>query len=274
MAKTGSTQKTAVKASQPKGAASKNVDRGVWGWIESEKGRIWETPLIPEGDTCVATVKRSFSKELDSTFKFYAYRSGRVLGRRDTVDAAKKLAESGKADPRDDAVALYAKNHSGDIPMFLRLSEKERQQVRQHYRYDAPAASKVEAFERAAVKRGLTAADMTDPGTVKLLEEMAAKDRGAAAAAGVERPKGRSAGSSATTKAERAAVDVQDAAKLSSLRDGNPKKEGSAAWKRWDLLLDHARKGSNVGAFLKDGGNPETLRNAVLKGWVKMEGGK
>ena len=271
MAKTGSTQKAAV--TQPKGAASKNVDRGVWGWIESERGRIWETPLIPEGDTCVATVKRSFSKELDGTYKFYAYRSGRVLGRRDTVDAAKKLAESGKADPRDDAVALYVRDHSGDIPMFLRLSEKERQQVRQHYRYDAPAASKVEAFQRAVEKRGMTVADLTDPGTVKLLEELAAKDRGAAAA-GVERPKGRSAGSSATTKAERAAVDVQDAAKLSSLRDGNPKKEGSAAWKRWDLLLDHARKGSNVGAFLKDGGNPETLRNAVLKGWVKMEGGK
>lgn len=287
MAKAGSAQKKSLDAAAPKGAASKNVDRGVWQWIEKEKGKIWETPLIPEGDVCIASVKRSFSKELDGTFKFYAYRNGRILGRRDTEPEAKKLCISGKADPRDDAVMFYVRNHSQDIPMFLRLSEKERQQVREHYRYDAPAQSRIVAYEKAAKERGYgNAADVKDPSTLKLLAELAAKTKEDGVAPGKrasakQAPGGRPAkvrgpatpgGGKKPTKAERDQLELDPKAKLSRARDGNPKKEGTEAYPRWALMFEHCDKGSTVAQYEKAGGNITTLKNAIFMGWAKVEG--
>lgn len=282
MAKTGSTQKKPVAQAAPKGAATKNKDRGVWQWHEKEKGRLWETPLIPEGDVCTATVKRSFSKELDGTYKYYAYRSGRIMGRRDTAETAISLVESGKADSRDDAVSLYAKNHSGDIPMFLRLTEKEREQVRTHYKYDAPVQSRVTAFERAAAERGYkNAADITDPGTVKLLAELAAKAAAgsgssvtAKPAKGGRAPRGGAAtvgGGKKPTKADRDNLELAPTAKLQRARDGNPKKEGTEAYPRWALMFEHCDKGSTVAQFEKAGGNTTTLKNAIFMGWAKVQ---
>lgn len=295
MAKAGSAQKEAVRPKSKSGAQAarkaelmaasvetKSVStgdrkRGVWNWMEISPGQTWQTPLIPNGDWCVASVKRSFSKETDGKFRYYAYRNGSILGRRDTAEEARKLAESGKVDNRKDAVSVYATEHPLDIPMFLRLTEQERIQVRKHYPESAPAQSQVEAVAREASRRGVkSAADTSDPGTVKLLAELAAQARagqlaGARAAANDGRPASRG-GSSSTSKAERAAVGLPDGAKLVRCRDGNPKKEGSAARKRWELMFTHCDRGSTVTQFLKDGGNPETLRNAVLKGFVRLEG--
>jgi hypothetical protein len=263
MAKT-TTKKTDAKTA-PVGAATKNKERGVWHWLEKEKGRVWESALLPEGDLCIATIKRSFSKELDGTYKFYAYRSGRIMGRRDTVQDAQHLAESGKADDRKDAVYDYAKNHSGDVPMFLRLTEDERRQVRQHFKYDAPRQSDLVKF---AKERGAT--DVKDPSTRKFLEELA-KTKAVADEGAAKTPR---AASAKTSTPRPARSDVDPAAVMSRTRDGNPKKAGSGAYARWTLMFTHCDRGSTVGEFLAAGGNPETLRNAIIKGFAAVTGGK
>lgn len=260
MAKAGQTQKKpVVLADAPKGASTKNKERGVWQWLEREKGKIWESALIPEGDVCVASVKRSFSKELDGTFKFYGYRSGRILGRRETFEEARALAESGKFDERKDAVYEYVKNHSGDVPMFLRLTDDERRQVREHYKYDAPRQSDLVKYARERGDEGIK-----DPSTRKFLAELA-KQKPEAGGAGTKK---------APAEKREAPSEFDPAGVLSRVRDGNPKKEGSAAFKRWALMFRHCELGSSMSEFLKDGGNPETLRNAVIKGWASVGGKK
>lgn len=51
-------------------------------------------------------------------------------------------------------------------------------------------------------------------------------------------------------------------------RGKNPKHEGSAAHERWNLLL--RCDGKTVAEFLRDRGNPTTLRNAVARGVVQL----
>lgn len=240
MAKAAQTEKT------PDKSPMSDKQRGTWQWLEVVKGERWETPLIPDGDLCIASVKRSFSKELDGTFKFYAYRSGRILGRRDTAQEAQKLCEGGKADARKDAAALYAANHSGDIPMFLRLAAHEREQVRKHFKFDAPAPAKLAAFE----KRG----EVVPP---------PAKPKATVARKEAPQPK--------ATVARKEVSKFPETGKLVRLKDGNPKKEGTAAWARWDLMFKHCAKASTVKTFAADGGNLETLTNAVLKGYAAVK---
>lgn len=82
--------------------------------------------------------------------------------------------------------------------------------------------------------------------------------------AGVPRPGG-------STKVERADVPaLPPDSVMSRARDGNPKKEGSSAHKRWSLMFTHCERGSTVSEFLAAGGNAETLRNAVLKGYARL----
>jgi hypothetical protein len=49
----------------------------------------------------------------------------------------------------------------------------------------------------------------------------------------------------------------------------NPKKEGTAAHKRWEMLISY--DGKTVGAYHKAKGNPTTLRNAIVSGHVTLE---
>jgi hypothetical protein len=49
----------------------------------------------------------------------------------------------------------------------------------------------------------------------------------------------------------------------------NPKKEGTAAHKRWEMLIAH--EGKTVDAYQKARGNPTTLKNAILSGHVTLE---
>ena len=51
----------------------------------------------------------------------------------------------------------------------------------------------------------------------------------------------------------------------------NPKKEGSAPFERWSLLKKH--HGKTVAVFLEAGGNPVTLKNALLTKHATLKGG-
>jgi hypothetical protein len=54
----------------------------------------------------------------------------------------------------------------------------------------------------------------------------------------------------------------------------NPKKEGTDPWKRWQFMFSYADNGKTVGEYVKEGGNPTTLKNGVKMGWVKVKGMK
>jgi len=51
----------------------------------------------------------------------------------------------------------------------------------------------------------------------------------------------------------------------------NPKKEGTAPHKRWELLVQHHEK--TVAEFLEAGGNPVTLKNAIASGYATLREG-
>lgn len=57
-----------------------------------------------------------------------------------------------------------------------------------------------------------------------------------------------------------------------SFEGKNPKKEGTGAHERWKKLIGHS--GHEVGVFLRDGGNPTTLQNAIKSGRAKLVGGE
>jgi hypothetical protein len=80
------------------------------------------------------------------------------------------------------------------------------------------------------------------------------------------------------TKGEKKAAALKDELPMDSKiireRDGNPKKEGTDAWKRWQTMFSYADGGKTVGDYVTDGGNPTTLRNGVAMGWVKVKGMK
>jgi len=51
----------------------------------------------------------------------------------------------------------------------------------------------------------------------------------------------------------------------------NPKREGTGAWKRWEKVLGAAKQGLLVASYLQEGGNPESLANAVKAGVVAIK---
>lgn len=80
-------------------------------------------------------------------------------------------------------------------------------------------------------------------------------------------PPPKAAGSRSTEKVD---LELPPEATMQRARDGNPKKEGSSAHKRWALMFTHCERSSTVSEFLAAGGNAETLRNAVLKGYARL----
>jgi hypothetical protein len=64
-------------------------------------------------------------------------------------------------------------------------------------------------------------------------------------------------------KAKGEKPQFDESAVIRWLGDGNPKKAGTGAHARWDVLIRHG--GKTVGEFLAAGGNPVTLQNAILQ---------
>lgn len=58
--------------------------------------------------------------------------------------------------------------------------------------------------------------------------------------------------------------------KLKIVKNGNPKKAGSAPRVRWTLLLRKAKQGASVTDYITANGNPTTLRNTIKQGYVEL----
>lgn len=233
--------------------------RGVWKWLEDQKEVRWTTPLIPNGDVCVARVQRSLSKGIHGKYSFYAYRSAKLLGMRDTPEEAQKLCQTGKSDPRRDNVTAYVDTHPGEIPAFLALTEDERRAVRAQYPYAAP---RERAAERAA-RRG--APDMTDPSTVRFAEQLRRNEA---------RAKGAEEGTGITTRGGRKVAESNPEAELEAVPGAaNPGRPGSSRHAKYQAILDGAAAGSTVAQLTAAGADVLRIGKCISKGLVRIKGG-
>lgn len=238
------------------GAARKNFGKPLT-WVESIPGQQWVTDVIPPGEACTPRIKKS-SKSSDGKYVYFCYRNGSAIDVTSSLDLAKAACVRGtlkKGDAEATARILgYVTNHALEIPPFLALTDRERRAVRASYPMSAPSPAKLAAY--AAPRKD------EDPGTVRLRAELVA-------AQAAKQGSGAKVAKPAT-----AALAASPDAVLARLRDGNPKKPGSAAARRWSLLFEHCDSGSTVKVFEAAGGNAETLANAISKGWVKLGGKK
>jgi hypothetical protein len=215
-------------------------------WTEFKKGTEWRADPVGNEEKVPARIVRLTDANKKDTF--FCYRGGKYLDCAATLALAKAHCEAGEGRTNRKAaqerIKQYVDNHPGEIPPFLRLTKEERDAIWKQYPASAPSASRVRLAE---AKPG------EDPATAALRAERMAKldskkDKGG--------------------KRERSPAP---SGKLARLREGNPKKAGSAAHGRWAALLAAADAGHTTEKFVKSGGNPDTLANAVRMGWVSVQ---
>ena len=164
---------------------------------------------------------------------FAAYRDGKFLGCEGTLELAKQRCAINAISERNEILRKWEKAHPEELPPFMQLTDEERAE---YWRRNPPKrASAAPAPRFATGGRGDTGRGEVPP----------------------ERPK--------------KVAGPLPSGKLGRLKDGNPKKAGSGAHKRWDALLTSADKGLTVEAYVAAGGNPDTLANAVRMGWVEVK---
>jgi hypothetical protein len=224
-------------------------------------GTGWISTTTPKGERVPARIRLS-SRNSDGSYSYFCYRDADGIAIAKSLDEAKRKCEIGKQPKLSDNVLRYVEDHPLDIPWWLKLTDKERAAIRAQYPYAAPPASRVDRVLSSIVKKGRNGGpDLSDPGTQKLLAEMAAKEAAGATAAAT----GRVAAKPRTTALETAE------GRLVRLKEGNPKKPGTWAHKRWEALFAACDKPAS--AYRLAGGNLETLANAISKGYVKIEVG-
>jgi len=197
------------------------------------------TPTVPAGDIHSPHIKR-LSKNTDGTYTFIVYRNGRYIDCSNDLEEAKAIAVRGVMRPERilaaEAIRKYVKDTPRDAAAFTKLSKIGQQTIIDVYPHLVPRKSELEG------KKGVKVARVNS-------------NRG-----------------DLMSKNEKRAVanGLPMEAKIKLVDDKNPKKEGSDAHFRWNLLFQH--DGKTVGAFIGQGGNPTTLKNAVKRGNVKVEG--
>jgi len=209
-------------------------ERGVWKWMEREKGRVWMSSLLPADDACCAKVQRSFTQSAGK-WRYYAYRDMRAIGVFDSAEKAKEACEKWKRGAKQkalDPVLVYVDNYQRDVKAFLALTPAQQAQVRSTYPYAAPHENKV-----------LRALGI-EPEVPEDAKLHARKVRG-------EKP-------------------FDDEARMARAKPGNPKAPGTSSHARWERCLQHCDRGATVAQFLEAGGNYTTLKNAVKKGYAKV----
>ena len=210
-------------------------------WLRQPREKdVWHTDHIIKGQFCAGRIK-----QLDKNW-FCVYHNGKYLGHEKTMDAAQKLFATGKMKPIEEEVRAWEKEHRGELPPFLKLTDGER---RAWWHHNPP---KPGAAPGVGGKFGRVRPD-EDPATRRLREQAAA-------------------GSGKGARAARKAAQASLSGVMVRLRDGNPKKPGSAPHGRWSLMFEYADRGSTVEEFTRAGGNPTTLENAIVAGWVKVQG--
>jgi hypothetical protein len=262
----GMMAKTAKKSTEAKNAPVTTSVRPAaeLTWKEEKAGEHWISSNVPEGERHPARIRRS-SKNSDGSYSFFCYRDAQAIAVVHDLAQAKRACAKGKRRELSDSVIEYVEKHPREIPPFLLLTDGERRAVRAQYAYAAPAPTRTMlAMER---RRGATdGGDDSDPGTRALRAELESEGRRSAATgkATVAKVPKRVKGEAAPSPQGR----------LERVKDTNPKKPGSGAWKRWEVLFEHCKKGNTVAAFQAASGNMDTLANAVRAGYVSIKGEK
>lgn len=214
----------------------KDTDTGYeWTWHTPDKDS-WTLTHIPDGECCAPRIKRS-GKNADGSYTYWVYRDSRYIDAVFDLEEAKKIAKIGKMRPER-----------------LLAIEKIRKYLKETPR-DAVAFAKLHEREKQAVTDAY-------PWAVPTKSSMEKN--------GVKAP--RTMRGDMLTKQEKKAQDLPMDSVIKRLKPKNPKKENTDAWTRWELLFQH--DGKTIGEFVKNHGNPTTLRNAVRAGYVSAEGVK
>ncbi len=171
-------------------------------------------------------------RELDGK-TFAVYRDANYLGCEETLKLAQMRAMINAKSDRNRVMRLWEQSNPGELPPYLQMTDGERAEW---WRRNPPKRKEVASV---APRTGGT------PG------------------------EGRPVKAARPPKAEKPST-LDPASALTVVNTTNPKQPGSAPHARWALLL--AGGHATVGAFLEAGGNPETLKNAVAKGYVKLGG--
>lgn len=227
-----------VKATKTRAAAPKKKDTGYeWAWFNTPSDKCrWTLTHIPDGDCCAPQIWQS-SKNADGSFTFIVYRDGRFIDSSNDFEEAKKIARAGVMRPER-----------------LLAVEKVRKYLKETPN-DAAAFAKLHDREKQAISD---------------VYPWAVPKKSALEKTGVTAP--RTMRGDMLTKNEKKAQDLPMDSVIKRLKPKNPKKENTDAWSRWELLFQH--DGKTIGEFVKNHGNPTTLRNAVRSGHVSAEGVK
>lgn len=220
-----------------------------WMWVQSTVDKDkWALTFIPDGDIHAPYIKR-MSKNSDGSYSYYVYRNQKCIGAIRGKDEAKCLkeclqrAKEGKvpaeAVKAHERIMEYVNNKSRDIEQFKKFTEDDRVWIANVYPWCVPKKSDMDAKKVKAPKT--TRGDLQSKGE---------------------------------KKAEQMAAELPMESKIVRERDGNPKKENTDPWKRWQFMFSYADNGKTVGEYVKEGGNPTTLKNGVKMGWVKVKGMK
>lgn len=221
-------------------------------------GLEWLSTTVPKGEHSPARVRIS-SRNSDGSYSYFCYRNAEAVAVRRDLKDAMRACEIGRQAKLSDEVLKYVIDHPLEIPPFLRLTEGERRAVRGQYPHAAPAPSAVRRAEERGVRQG---ADPADPGTRRLLAELAARESAA--------PSGQR-----STRAAKKDALADPLARLCPVQGIiNPAKPGTKRHAGYEILLNCARSGSSVRDYLDAGGKDLRLAKAVRNGLVELKKGE
>jgi hypothetical protein len=206
-----------------------------WIWLQSMTDKDkWSLDHVPDGESHAPRIKL-MSENSDRSKTFYVYRDMKPIGARKNLEDAKKLARAGKPDPE------VQKDHRA----MLDYVDKGDRDVALFKKLSATSQKAIADIYPWALPRKT---DMDAKGVRVKTTRTDLKNK-------------------SEVRAEKLALPMES--KIKVLKP-NPKKEGSAPFARWTLLYQH--DGKTVEDFIKQGGNPTTLANAVKAKCVQVKG--
>lgn len=221
----------------------KNKDDRQWMWMQSMSDKDkWSITHIPSGELHAPYIKR-MSKNSDGSWTFYVYRDGKCLGSTrhalsdKGLELAKKMCESGKADPKvaaqEKALRDYIDDREGwTAERYKALSETNQRVVVDMYPYAVPSNRKLEA---AGVKKPLT--QRTD-----LMNKHERNNH----------------------KSGKYPMD----AIIKITKKGNPKREGTGQFMRWTIAIAH--DGKTVREMFNAGGDKFAIDQMTKAGYMEL----
>ena len=221
-------------------AAFKNAKLKLPKWEKIDKVE-WRAP--PEGDEKLPARIRQLDPKT-----FAVYRAGQYLGSEGTLELAQKRAALNARSQKNRVMQLWEQTHPDELPPFLQLTPEERAE---YWRLHPPQVrARPVVVPKAVGGAGVPVVPVTAAARAKaaLVED--------------------AGGTTARPVRAKRTGDVPTGT-IHVVNGTNPKKAGSGAAKRWDLLFSH--DGKTVDQFITAGGNPETLANAMAKGNVEVK---